>query len=109
MSFDAERIFSIRARICKPFKKPKNRFPAWRNRFLGVYSWAPKMLKNSGSGLASVVRVCVLCSVLIVLIGQNSCKNESTFEGGDKMMTISNDPIAFFIKKPQKPNHPTMK
>ncbi len=25
----------VRARICKPFKEPRNRFPAWRNRFLG--------------------------------------------------------------------------
>ncbi len=24
-----------RARICKPFKEPRNRFPYWRNRFLG--------------------------------------------------------------------------
>ncbi len=24
----------VRARICKPFKGPRNRFPAWRNRFL---------------------------------------------------------------------------
>ncbi len=26
---------SYRAFICKPFKEPSNRFPAWRNRFLG--------------------------------------------------------------------------
>jgi hypothetical protein len=25
----------IRARICKPFREPRNRFPARRNRFLG--------------------------------------------------------------------------
>jgi hypothetical protein len=25
----------VRARICKPFKEPRNRFPAWRNRFQG--------------------------------------------------------------------------
>jgi hypothetical protein len=24
-----------RARFCKPFMEPRNRFPAWRNRFLG--------------------------------------------------------------------------
>ncbi len=24
-----------KARICKPFKEPRNRFPAWRNRLLG--------------------------------------------------------------------------
>jgi hypothetical protein len=30
-----------RARICKPFKEPGNRSPAWRNRFLGIDSWAP--------------------------------------------------------------------
>jgi hypothetical protein len=29
-----------RVQICKPFKEPKNRFPAWRNRFLGIDSWA---------------------------------------------------------------------
>ncbi len=27
--------------ICKPFKEPRNRFPALRNRFLGIDSWAP--------------------------------------------------------------------
>jgi hypothetical protein len=26
---------SLGARICKPFQEPENRFPAWRNRFLG--------------------------------------------------------------------------
>ncbi len=31
----------FRARICKPFKRSRNRFPAWRNRFLGIDSWAP--------------------------------------------------------------------
>ncbi len=31
-----------RARICKPFKEPRNRFPPWRNRFLGFDSWAPE-------------------------------------------------------------------
>jgi hypothetical protein len=30
----------IRARIFKPFKEPKNRFPAWQNRFLGIDCWA---------------------------------------------------------------------
>jgi hypothetical protein len=25
--------------MCKPFKKPRNRFPAWRNRFLRIDSW----------------------------------------------------------------------
>jgi hypothetical protein len=29
---------SNRARICKPFKEPRNRFPAWRNRFLGSFN-----------------------------------------------------------------------
>ncbi len=29
-----------RVQICKPFKEPKNRFTAWRNRFLGIDSWA---------------------------------------------------------------------
>ncbi len=34
-----------RARICKPCKEPRNRFPAWRNRFLGsinVYKYGLK-------------------------------------------------------------------
>ncbi len=30
----------IRARICEPCKEPRNRFPAWLNRFLGIYYWA---------------------------------------------------------------------
>ncbi len=42
---------SSRARICKPFKDPRNRFTAWRNRFLGIDSWAPKTFKNTGSGM----------------------------------------------------------
>jgi hypothetical protein len=29
-------------RICQPFKEPMNRFLAWRNRFLGIDSWAPE-------------------------------------------------------------------
>ncbi len=32
----------VRARICKPFKEPRNRFPGWRNRFvssLNVYKY----------------------------------------------------------------------
>jgi hypothetical protein len=36
------------------FKEPRNRIPAWRNRFFGTDSWAPKMFKNSGSGLRRV-------------------------------------------------------
>jgi hypothetical protein len=28
-------IVTVRARICRPFKEPRNRFSAWRNRFLG--------------------------------------------------------------------------
>ncbi len=30
--------------ICKPFKEPRNRFPAWRNRFLRIDSWLFKCL-----------------------------------------------------------------
>jgi hypothetical protein len=30
-----------RVRICKPFKEPRNRFLAWRNRFLGIDSGVP--------------------------------------------------------------------
>ncbi len=29
------------ARICKLCKEPRNRYPAWRNRFFGIDSWAP--------------------------------------------------------------------
>jgi hypothetical protein len=32
---------ACRACICKPYKKPRNRFPAWRNRSLGIDSQAP--------------------------------------------------------------------
>ncbi len=58
-----------RARICKPFKEPRNRFSAWRagtsnpvfrtgspdyigwrNRFLGIDSWTPYTFTNTGSG-----------------------------------------------------------
>ncbi len=38
-----------RARICKPFKEPRNRFPAWRNRFLGslnVYKYGLCIIEN---------------------------------------------------------------
>jgi hypothetical protein len=41
---------SPRARICKPYKEPRNRFPALRNRFLGIDSGAPEMFTNTGSG-----------------------------------------------------------
>jgi hypothetical protein len=34
-------LIIIRACICKPFRESRNRFPAWRNRFLGIDSWAP--------------------------------------------------------------------
>ncbi len=37
-----------RARICKPFKEPRNRFPAWRNRFLdslNVYKYGLRLSK----------------------------------------------------------------
>jgi hypothetical protein len=43
--YGAPPILLSRARICKPFKEPRNRFPAWRNLFLGFDSWAP----NTGS------------------------------------------------------------
>jgi hypothetical protein len=43
------KVRSYWARICKPFKKHRNRFPAWRNRFLGIDSWAPKSLTKSGA------------------------------------------------------------
>jgi hypothetical protein len=39
------------ARICKPFMEPRNRFPAWRNPFLGVDSWAHLTFTNKVSGL----------------------------------------------------------
>ncbi len=34
-------LLFARARICRPFKESWNRFPAWRNRFPGIDSWAP--------------------------------------------------------------------
>ncbi len=43
-------ILLSRARVCKPFKEPSIRFPARRNRFLGIDSWAPETFSNSGSG-----------------------------------------------------------
>jgi hypothetical protein len=36
---------ACRVRICKPFKKPRNRFPAWRNRSLGIDSRLHKRLQ----------------------------------------------------------------
>jgi hypothetical protein len=33
--------FLFGARIFKPFKEPRNRFPAWRNRFQGIDSKEP--------------------------------------------------------------------
>ncbi len=38
------------ARICKPFEEPRNRFSAWRKRFLGIDSLC-LTITNSGSGL----------------------------------------------------------
>ncbi len=38
------------ARICRLFKEPRNRFPAWWNWFLGIDSWAPWALTNTGFG-----------------------------------------------------------
>ncbi len=40
-----------RARICKPFKEPRNRFPVWRHQFLGKDTWAPWTFTNTGSDL----------------------------------------------------------
>ncbi len=37
------------ARICKPLRDPRNHFPAWKNRFLGISSWAPWTFTNTGS------------------------------------------------------------
>jgi len=53
----------IRARICKPFKEPRNRFSAWRAGTItlfdvparqatwaaGIDSWAPEAFTNTGS------------------------------------------------------------
>ncbi len=36
-------LLIYRARICKPFKEPRIRFPAWRNRFLGGLVRQPYM------------------------------------------------------------------
>jgi len=37
------RLNCYRARIYRPFKEPRNRFPAWRNRFL---KWFPELHKR---------------------------------------------------------------
>ncbi len=37
--------FRARVRICKPFKEPRNLYPAWRNGFLRINSWAPENLQ----------------------------------------------------------------
>ncbi len=42
------------ARVCKSFKKPRNRFPAWRNRFLGSLN-----LTNTGFELLRIVLLLV--------------------------------------------------
>jgi hypothetical protein len=47
--------FLSRARICRPFKELRNLFPAWRNRFLGIYSWSPYTFTNTGPGFYSNV------------------------------------------------------
>ncbi len=40
-------LHAYRARICKPFKEPRNRFPDRRNWFLGIDSWAPSTFTNT--------------------------------------------------------------
>ncbi len=45
-----------RARICKPFKKLRDRFPTWRNRFLKLFLGSLNVcIANPGSAV-SVVR-----------------------------------------------------
>jgi hypothetical protein len=41
LSLPVQFQMSARARICKPFTEPMNRFPASRNRFLGIDSRTP--------------------------------------------------------------------
>ncbi len=38
-----------RARNFKPFKEPRNRFPVWRNRFLGIDCWAGIFKESMGA------------------------------------------------------------
>jgi hypothetical protein len=51
---DLLNAFSNGARICKPFKEPRNRLDSQpggigrRNRFLGIDSWAPKKVYKFG-------------------------------------------------------------
>jgi hypothetical protein len=45
-------------RICKLLLEPGNPFPAWRNLFLGIDSWAPLTFTNLGSGF--LVSCCTL-------------------------------------------------
>ncbi len=44
---------AIRARICKPFKETRNRYPGIR--VLGIVSVAPEMFTNKGSVFIFVV------------------------------------------------------
>ncbi len=39
-------ISLLRARICKPFKEPRNRFPAWRVEWNGLLGSIPLHLKR---------------------------------------------------------------
>ncbi len=50
-------MMAIRARICKPFKEPRNRFP-WI-RFLGIDSVAPETFTNTGS--VYIFRTSIFC------------------------------------------------
>jgi hypothetical protein len=62
-----------RARNCKPFKETRNRFPAWRNRFLIIYSWTPYTFKiraqsMEGDGVMTIlrgVRYLLSCTTLL--------------------------------------------
>jgi hypothetical protein len=51
---------SSRARICKPLKEPRNRFLAWRNRFLGV-------LNVYKYGLSTIPLCTVLCAQQLLI------------------------------------------
>jgi hypothetical protein len=99
--------FYSRARICKPFKEPRNRFPAWqpgrqpylsyrpamlhigwRNRFHGIDSWVPQTFTNTASELIfkddengfSPLRIVALCHPYSFLLHSPIVMNRVTMD-----------------------------
>ncbi len=63
---------STRAQICKNFMEPRNRFQAWRNRFHGINSLAPR-LQTRALICPCPTRnsICELCELLLRLMFSN--------------------------------------